>query len=133
MEPVSYQIDGHDDIISVNSAWKAFARSNGAPHLAEQVVGRSLWEFVSDGTTRQVYRDLLVRVRGGRTVTFSYRCDSPSLRRYMRMTMTPGAQWRGLRQSDASNRASNATDVHGSRSRGVWRTPACVQLVQTSC
>lgn len=54
-------------------------------------MGRSLWEFVGDVTTRQVYRDLLARVRGGRTVSFPYRCDSPSLRRFMRMTMMPGA------------------------------------------
>jgi hypothetical protein len=91
MEPLSYQIDGHDDITSVGDSWAAFAVSNGAPHLAAHVVGRSLWEFVSDATTRRVYRDLLVRVRGGRTVTFSYRCDSPSLRRFMQMTMTPRA------------------------------------------
>jgi hypothetical protein len=92
MEPVSYQIDSHDDVRRVSDSWAAFAVANGAPHLAADVVGHSLWEFVSDVTTRQVYQDLLVRVRGGRTVTFSYRCDSPSLRRFMQMTMTPRAQ-----------------------------------------
>lgn len=91
MELVSYQIEAHDDITCVSDSWTVFAISNDAPNLTEHVVGHSLWEFVSDGTTRQVYRDLLARVRGGRTVTFSYRCDSPSLRRYMRMTMTPRA------------------------------------------
>jgi hypothetical protein len=97
MEPVSYQIDSHDDVRSVSDSWTVFAVSNGASHLAAHVVGHSLWEFVSDVTTRQVYLDLLARVRGGRTVTFSYRCDSPSLRRFMRMTMTPRAQnWVGF-------------------------------------
>ena len=91
MEVVSYQIESHDHITCVSDSWTVFAMSNDAPSLTEHVVGHSLWEFVSDGTTRQVYRGLLVRVRDGRTVTFSYRCDSPSLRRFMRMTMTPRA------------------------------------------
>jgi hypothetical protein len=91
MEVVSYWIEGHDEITWVSDSWAVFAMSNDAPSLTEHVVGHSLWEFVSDGATRQVYRDLLVRVRDGRTVTFSYRCDSPSLRRFMRMTMTPRA------------------------------------------
>lgn len=90
MDLISYHIDGHDEITAVSDSWTAFARSNGGADLADQVVGHSMWQFVCDDTTRQVYRDLLARVRDGRTVTFSYRCDSPALRRFMRMTMNQG-------------------------------------------
>lgn len=90
MELISYQIDGHDEITAVSDSWTSFAASNAAADLTEQVVGHSMWDFVCGDTTRQVYRDLLTRVRDGRTVTFSYRCDSFALRRFMQMTMTPG-------------------------------------------
>jgi len=88
---VSYQIDGRDRIETVSASWEPFATSNGGASAATEVVGHSLWDFVVDDTTRHVYRDLLDRVRSGRTVSFEYRCDSPALRRFMRMTMTPGS------------------------------------------
>jgi hypothetical protein len=91
-ERIRYQIDRHDAITSVSDSWASFARANGAPQLAEGVFGRSLWEFVSELTTEHLYRDLVRRVRAGRTITFPYRCDAPALRRFMQMTMTPGSE-----------------------------------------
>lgn len=90
-ERVSYQIDGDDAIRCVGASWNAFATANGAPQMDDRVVGCSVWTFVSDETTRQVYRALIARVRAGQTATFSYRCDAPSLRRFMQMTMTSSA------------------------------------------
>ena len=37
MEPVSYQIDSHDDVRSVSDSWTVFAVSNGAPHVDAHV------------------------------------------------------------------------------------------------
>lgn len=88
MELVTYQIDRNDTLTQVGDNWRAFAAANGAPQLADHVLGHTLWEFIRDPTTRQMYFDLLAGVRGGRVITFAYRCDSPSQRRYMRMTMT---------------------------------------------
>lgn len=88
---LTYQIDSADRITSVSGSWDLFAAANDGGTRATDVVGHSLWDFVVHNTTRQVYRDLIARVRGGRPVTFSYRCDSPTLRRFMRMTMRPGA------------------------------------------
>jgi len=85
---VSYRIDQDDSIAALGDDWVSFAIANDATHLAD-VTGRSLWDFVSDSTTRQVYRQLLARVRQGRTIRFSYRCDAPSLKRFMQMTMSP--------------------------------------------
>jgi hypothetical protein len=87
---LTYQIDSVDRIISVSSSWDAFAAANGGGIRATDVVGHSLWDFVVHDTTRQVYRDLIARVRSGRSVAFSFRCDSPTRRRFMRMTMRPG-------------------------------------------
>ena len=85
---LAYRIDRSDVITAVNDAWEPFAQANDASHLAN-VLGQSVWDHVSDDTTRQVYRDLIAGVRRGRTVTFTYRCDAPGLRRFMRMTMLP--------------------------------------------
>ncbi len=37
MERVSYQIDGHDEIMNVSDSWAVFALSNNAAHLAASV------------------------------------------------------------------------------------------------
>jgi hypothetical protein len=85
-----FKIDMDDDIIAVNEAWDAFALKNDAPELVgTKVVGRSLWDFVGDQTTRQLYRELLTHVRGGATVRFPFRCDSPGLRRRLEMIVWP--------------------------------------------
>ncbi len=89
MDTVCYAVDSHDRVISIGGKWATFARVNDAPHLAEGVLGRSLWEFIDGGVTRQVYRDLLVRVRQGVVVRFPFRCDSPTETRDLTMTMQP--------------------------------------------
>jgi hypothetical protein len=91
MERITYSIDQSDVITGVADDWVSFAQANAAAHLIDDVVGRSLWDFVSGVTTRHVYRELLAHIRAGRTITFGYRCDSPDLRRFMQMTMACGA------------------------------------------
>ena len=87
---VIYRIDRNDAIVYVNDRWTTFALANDAAELAAAaVIGRSLWDFVCDSTTGTIYRDILVRVRAGRQVTFPFRCDSSSSRRSMRMTVVP--------------------------------------------
>jgi hypothetical protein len=89
-EPLVYSLDERDRIVRVNDAWTRFARENDAPELAaEQVLQRSIWDFLDDPTTRQIYTHLVSRVRQGRTVCFSLRCDSPTLRRHLKMVVTP--------------------------------------------
>ena len=92
MSSVTYQLNAADEILSVGGDWAPFAQANEAPYLADGVIGRPLWDFVGGMTTRHVYRELLARVRAGRTVAFDYRCDSPDLRRFLRMTISPGSE-----------------------------------------
>lgn len=90
--PVTYRIDERDDIVFVSDSWAPFALDNDAPGLATGVLGRSLWDFVSEMTTRHLYQDLVARVRSGRTAAFTYRCDAPGRRRFMHMTMRPSGR-----------------------------------------
>lgn len=89
-EPLVYSLDACDRIVRVNDAWTRFALENDAPELAAQhVLRRSIWDFLDDPTTRQIYADLFSRVREGRTASFSLRCDSPTLRRHLTMIIRP--------------------------------------------
>jgi FixJ family two-component response regulator len=90
-DPVVFSIDRHDEIVTVNDAWTTFALVNDAHELVEdRVLQRSIWDFVVDATTRQLYGDLLLRVRRGMPARFPFRCDSPTARRHLEMRLTPG-------------------------------------------
>jgi len=85
--PLTYRIDSADQIKTVNDAWTSFARSNGGERLLPpEILATSLWSWIVDPTTRQVYRTLLSRVRKGvGTVRFQFRCDGPDRRRLLQM------------------------------------------------
>jgi hypothetical protein len=88
--PVAYDIDAADRIVRVSPGWSAVAVAGGAPGLQDAlVVGRPLWDFVADPTTRQLYAAMLERARtGARPLKFSFRCDTPTERRLMGMQLT---------------------------------------------
>src|SRR6476661_830331 len=88
---ISYSIDSQDRLTSISRSWTPFALENDAPELvAENVYGRSLWEFITDPTTEHLYRQIVANVRAGRPASFGLRCDSPGWRRSLEMTVTPG-------------------------------------------
>ncbi|MGE0310194.1 MAG: hypothetical protein AB7P21_01045 [Lautropia sp.] len=91
MSELSYRLDAGDRLQAVSGNWEASARQGGATTLAgDAVLGRSLWEFVRDATLRDIYGRLFVIVRSrGEPLSFDYRCDTPTERRLMRMTLTP--------------------------------------------
>jgi hypothetical protein len=89
VEAVTYRIDERDDIVFVSESWGRFAVANGAAGLATGVLGRLLWDFVGEMTTRQLYENLVDR---GRTAAFTYRCDAPECRRFMHMTLRPSGR-----------------------------------------
>lgn len=85
-DSVIYRIDGKDRITSANREWDRFALGNASEHLVSERVGsRSLWDFITDDTTRLLYRDMLKIVRSGREVSFPFRCDSAECRRFLEM------------------------------------------------
>lgn len=99
LEGVSYMVDADGVILSIGRpGWRAFALDNGAPALAEPaaVVGHDLFEFIAGAEVRGAYRTLLDRVRKGEPeVILPCHCDSPSLARDMRMTISPVRRGRG--------------------------------------
>jgi hypothetical protein len=84
-EAIVYRIDTNDDIVSVNDAWRSFAHANGAPTVADEIVGSSIWECIDGPETVLLWRDLIARVRQGATLSIPYRCDAPGRRRCLRM------------------------------------------------
>ncbi len=84
--PLTYRIDAADRLTSVSPGWDDFALANdGAAATSEFVLGRPLWDFISDVTTAALYRKVLQRIRSGRAMTYAFRCDSPACRRLMEM------------------------------------------------
>ncbi len=85
-----YQLDAQDRILFVNEHWLSFAKENGSLELTQEaVLHQSVWNFVSNKEVRQLYEMLFERVRAkGPSITFPYRCDSPGIRRYLKMKIS---------------------------------------------
>ncbi len=80
-----YRVDDNDMIVFLNDGFRKFAVNNDAAPLAD-CVGRSLWDFIEDWDTKELYRLVLNRVRSGNiAVCFPFRCDAPDRRRFMEM------------------------------------------------
>ena len=91
IQPVyQYRLNDADVIVDVDRWWLAFARENNASELNEtSVIGRVLWEFISDTPTQLLYKEIHAHVRfSGRPVTVPFRCDSPTLQRHMQLTIS---------------------------------------------
>jgi len=85
---ILYKIDERDRIVFVNDEWSRFARANDAPELAaNEILNRSLWDFITDDTVREIYRKLIAKARANQTFSFEFRCDAPAERRLLEMTV----------------------------------------------
>lgn len=93
---VVYRIDRDDILILFNDEWNRFAQENGSSDLiGDKVYRRSLWDFIGDVETRHLHETLLANVRSrGEILNLPFRCDSPVLRRFMEMNISPvGNGW----------------------------------------
>lgn len=88
---IVYRIDSRDRLIEVDDGWRRFAEANRAWDLArDSILGRSLWDFLRDAETREIFSSLLDKVRARQSaLSFPLRCDSPDTRRYLRLTLSP--------------------------------------------
>jgi len=93
MVPVRYRIGPDGRLTAIDAGWMSFAAENGgAAPLQQAILGRPLWDFISDMTTREIYRSMVDRVRaGGAPIRFRFRCDAPALRRLLAMQITGDA------------------------------------------
>ena len=85
-----YRVDASDTLVWVSDSWLAFARENGASGLVRSsVLERSLWDFVTGEELQTLYSEIHSRVRStGIRAVLPFRCDSPTLQRHMRLTIT---------------------------------------------
>ncbi|OOZ39060.1 hypothetical protein BOW53_13070 [Solemya pervernicosa gill symbiont] len=90
-DTVTYRIDADDHLCGFDDHWSSFAADNESPHLSDQLIfNRPIWDFIQDAETRHIHETLLKRVRTNNTpLSFPFRCDAPTLRRYMEMKITP--------------------------------------------
>ena len=88
---IVYVIDAADILVKVNLGWDNFAEANeGITIYSNHIVGKSLWSYITGKDTQKIYQELLALVRQKqKPITLPYRCDSPELRRFMSMTITP--------------------------------------------
>lgn len=70
--------------------WNRFWTKNGGAGDAATVLGRDVTGFFSEGEVRDTYRQLFLGVMAGtrHSVKIDYRCDSPILKRSMRLAVT---------------------------------------------
>lgn len=86
-----YRVNDRDEIVFVNEEWDRFASANaGEAVTSSQVLHHPLWDFIVDSTTCELYRQALKRIRDGRSIRFTFRCDSPSCRRLLEMEVGRG-------------------------------------------
>lgn len=86
-----YHLNGEDQIEYVNSNWTEFAIENAGDCLVpNNIIGQPVWKYITDEATVSIYQSVLRRVRRSRArVELPFRCDSPGIRRYMRMEIEP--------------------------------------------
>jgi len=71
--------------------WNSFWVKNGGGAGPASVVGNAVIDFFTEGEVRDTYNKLFCEVfaRKRRSIQVDYRCDSPTLRRSMRLAVTP--------------------------------------------
>ena len=92
IDGISYAVDQDFRIIAVGRTnWEAFAASNDAPELTgASVLGQNLLEIVQGNDVREIYRRYAEETLGSsKPVILAARCDSPSVRRELRLAITP--------------------------------------------
>lgn len=86
--PVVYLLDAADRLYYVNRTWDWFAANNHGEHLhTEAILGRSLWDLMTEPDACAWYGTLFAHVRAGNPVVLNIRCDSADWRRLLQLQM----------------------------------------------
>ncbi len=90
---ITYRIDSQDRIVQVEGDWDRFALENKGEALhSSHILNKPLWDFIQDPTTRELYRQIIARIRAGHIARFEFRCDSPECRRELVMHIHSGEE-----------------------------------------
>ena len=88
----SHTVDTKGIIISVSENWQSFAEENFGSNtcLPENIIGTPLLDHIRDVETKHLYEIIIQKVREfRRKATFSFRCDSPNERRFLKLSVIP--------------------------------------------
>lgn len=94
-EIVSYWLNSDNRIVRVSKLWNQFALANEGSKelLSPEIQGCSVFEFISGDQTRMYLETLLQHARFlNNAIGRPYRCDSPTLKRYMFMSIRPATK-----------------------------------------
>jgi hypothetical protein len=125
-----YGIDAADRVVELGPGWDEFALGNDAPELAgSAVIGRSLWDGISDPSTRGLLASILQRVRasGRRISGIPFRCDGPHTRRFMSFRAEPQPR-AGVRIGTTLRTARPHRPPVTLLQRGVERTSSVLRM-----
>jgi hypothetical protein len=130
---LSYTIDAADTIVAVSGLWDDFARDNdGESIVAEKIMGQKLDQFIHGDETLMFVRTMIMSARVlQRPVHRPYRCDSPSLKRFMEMTVQPRPEGvvevihRELRCEPIACKIPVVAEFSGARAPFVKRCSLC--------
>lgn len=134
-----YEVDAKDRVTAVCPEWDAIAQREGGTVNARRggVIGQPLSRFIS-GDVSRMYMDAALQAARvtGQPRTLRYRCDSPTKRRSLEMTLTPLGQG-GVRIEHRlveEQHRPRSLDVRTEApsleesSRTVWRCSVCLRL-----
>lgn len=108
----SYEIDSEDNIVFCSDTWDNFAIENDGEHLAfEQIKGQSIWNHISCDKTVGLYQRIFASARAGKPVQFFLRCDSPTVRRLLHVSVSPTIEGR-VRTTTLLFRTDEREPVH---------------------
>ncbi len=88
----SHTVDTRGIIVSVSENWQSFAEENFGANtcLPEKIIGTPLLDHISDLETKNLYEIIIQKVRKFKQkATFSFRCDSPNERRFLKLSVIP--------------------------------------------
>lgn len=93
LEGVCYICSFDGEILAVGEDnWREFANGNGAPQIFDgsKLIGTSIFRYVSGAEVIAAYQSCFDEIRSqrSRTVSFTFRCDAPDVRRDMRMCLS---------------------------------------------
>lgn len=133
---IIYRINGDDLIVFVNEAWDRFALRNDAPDLVgANVLERSLWDFIDDETTCQLYKDILAIVRTGKILHFNFNCDSPDRIRFMEMIISAekngGIQFQTKTLQTRARPPESLLDRNARRTQGFLHICSWCKAIET--
>lgn len=85
---VVYRVDGKGRLTFVNDGWNVFAEQNGTPELiGSAVLGHPVSDYIAGLETKLIYDRISRRAEAGVHMQLPYRCDSPSQRRHMLLSI----------------------------------------------